>query len=169
MPLRDRIDDIRRMRVEEGVDLQVIADRYGVSRERVRQVLAREGMGDRPQGRAARCVLCAYSSDKTILEIAEEAGVAISTARAALKRNGLTYQHRMRGPGRRYTDKELLDLLRQLGEKLGRTPTARDMIAVCPPSQMVYHKQFGSLSNAQRLAGFEPNRPGHPGHQLEPR
>ena len=148
------------MRIEDGMTLQEIGDKYGVTRERVRQVLEREGVVETPQGLAARCVFCAYSSDKTILEIAEDSGFPVATVSHVLGREGLPYRHRTGGPGRLYTDEELLNSLRELGKKLGHTPTCQDVISARPPSHTLYYKRFGSLRNAQRLAGFEPNRVG---------
>jgi hypothetical protein len=39
----DRVQEMRRMRFEESKTLQEIADRYGISRERVRQILGNSG------------------------------------------------------------------------------------------------------------------------------
>ncbi len=161
MALRDHIDEVRRLRVEDGLTLQEIGDKYGVTREYVRQVLEREGVVERPQTRIRRCVICAYSPDKTVREIADEVGEDCSTVHQALRSHGLPYQHRTGGPGRLYTDEELLNSLRELGKKLDRTPTSKDVISASPPSHTLYYKHFGSLRNAQRLAGFKPNRRGH--------
>src|SRR3954465_10396086 len=60
-------------------------------------------------------------------------------------------------PRRFATRDELLALLRQLGERLGRTPTARDLDATrrSMPSKSLYWHTFGSLTNALREAGFD--------------
>jgi hypothetical protein len=60
-------------------------------------------------------------------------------------------------PRRFATRQELLDLLRQLGERLGRTPTAKDLDASrrSMPSKSLYWHTFGSLTNALREAGFD--------------
>jgi len=60
-------------------------------------------------------------------------------------------------PRRFATREELLVLLRQLGERLGRTPTAKDLDASrrSMPSKSLYWHTFGSLTNALREAGFD--------------
>jgi hypothetical protein len=60
-------------------------------------------------------------------------------------------------PRRFATREELLGLLRDLGEELGRLPTARDIDEHKGrlPSKSLYWHTFGSLSNALREAGFD--------------
>src|SRR5919199_1800025 len=60
-------------------------------------------------------------------------------------------------PRRFATRDELLGLLRDLGEELGRPPTARDLDEHRGrlPSKSLYWHTFGSLTNALREAGFD--------------
>src|SRR5919202_469426 len=60
-------------------------------------------------------------------------------------------------PRRFATREELLDLLRGLGDELGRIPTARDIEERRGrmPSKSLYWHTFGSLANALREAGFD--------------
>jgi hypothetical protein len=60
-------------------------------------------------------------------------------------------------PRRFATREELVGLLRELGERLGRVPTARDIEANrgTMPSKSLYWHTFGSLSAALREAGFD--------------
>src|SRR5690349_15617931 len=60
-------------------------------------------------------------------------------------------------PRRFATREELLGLLRELGEELGRPPSARDIDEHKGrmPSKSLYWHTFGSLSNALRDAGFD--------------
>jgi hypothetical protein len=60
-------------------------------------------------------------------------------------------------PRRFLTREELLEQLRGLGRKLGRTPSARDLTERrrSLPSASLYAHTFGSLANALREAGFE--------------
>src|SRR5206468_6445905 len=55
------------------------------------------------------------------------------------------------------TREELLGLLRELGDELGRPPNARDIDEHKGrlPSKSLYWHTFGSLSNALREAGFD--------------
>src|SRR5438477_8149444 len=60
-------------------------------------------------------------------------------------------------PRRFATRDELLGLLRELGDQLGRPPTARDIDEHKGklPSKSLYWHTFGSLTNALREAGFD--------------
>jgi hypothetical protein len=60
-------------------------------------------------------------------------------------------------PRRFATRAELLDLLRRLGDELGRLPTAKDLDARrgSMPSKSLYWHTFGSLTAALREAGFD--------------
>jgi hypothetical protein len=60
-------------------------------------------------------------------------------------------------PRRFATREELLELLKGLGEELGRIPTARDIEKHRGrmPSKSLYWHTFGSLANALREAGFD--------------
>jgi hypothetical protein len=60
-------------------------------------------------------------------------------------------------PRRFATREELLGLLRELGARLGRVPTAKDVDANrgWMPSKSLYWHTFGSLTNALREAGFD--------------
>ena len=60
-------------------------------------------------------------------------------------------------PRRFATRDELVRLLKELGEELGRVPTAKDLDARrgSMPSKSLYWHTFGSLTNALREAGFD--------------
>ncbi len=60
-------------------------------------------------------------------------------------------------PRRFATRAELVGLLRNLGDELGRVPTAKDIEARrgSMPSKSLYWHTFGSLSSALREAGFD--------------
>ncbi len=60
-------------------------------------------------------------------------------------------------PRRFATREELLALLKELGDELGRVPTARDIDEQRGrmPSKSLYWHTFGSLTNALREAGFD--------------
>ena len=60
-------------------------------------------------------------------------------------------------PRRFATREDLVRLLREFGEELGRTPTARDLDEhrASMPSKSLYWHTFGSLTAALREAGFD--------------
>jgi hypothetical protein len=95
----------------------------------------------------------------TMKEFAADPGTAVhpqtviehfGTWNAAKRAAGLV-------PRRFATREELLALLRQLGEEVGGTPTARDIDERRGrmPSKSLYWHTFGSLTNALREAGFD--------------
>src|ERR671925_78749 len=61
------------------------------------------------------------------------------------------------GIRKQYSDEEMLDQLRSLGEELGRVPTAGDLDEHRSrmPSKSLYWHTFGSLATALREAGFD--------------
>ena len=59
----------------------------------------------------------------------------------------------------RYTDEELIQLLKDFGKKTGKTPTLK-MINSDPemPFSICYYNHFGSFNEALELAGFKVKR-----------
>jgi Homing endonuclease associated repeat len=64
---------------------------------------------------------------------------------------------------KKFTKTELIAQLQNLGKKLGRKPTDRDIIASCKKGEMASQtlvvREFGSLINAYEAAGFEVLKP----------
>ena len=98
-------------------------------------------------------------SSPTMKEFAEDAHTTVhpqtvidhfGTWNAAKRAAGLV-------PRRFATREELTRLLRELGERLGRVPTARDIEAsrATMPSKSLYWHTFGSLAAALKEAGFD--------------
>lgn len=59
--------------------------------------------------------------------------------------------------GRTRTDEEMLDLLRGLLRREGKLTVKTILLAKDVPSQIVYARRFGSLSNAYELIGYKPH------------
>ena len=79
--------------------------------------------------------------------------------------------HRRQG-GQAYQDGDLLRSLREVATRLGKSPSARDLVQlskenVCA-SQATYTVRFGSINKALMLAGLTPNRASR-GHAQKPR
>src|SRR4051812_9393051 len=95
----------------------------------------------------------------TMKEFAADAGTTVHP-QTVIEHFG-TWNRAKRGAGlvpRRFaTKRELLQLLRELGDELGRVPTAKDIEAHRGrmPSKSLYWHTFGSLANALREAGFD--------------
>ena len=95
----------------------------------------------------------------TMREFAEDVGTTIHPQTVIERFGSWNRAKRAAGlvPRRFATKEELLRCLRELGERLGRTPTARDVDANrgLGPSKSLYWHTFGSLTNALREAGFD--------------
>lgn len=63
--------------------------------------------------------------------------------------------------GRRYSDEQLLDMLRRLWRKKGHLSTKLIENATHIPSTVIYARRFGSVLNAYRLIGYETKRRYH--------
>lgn len=55
-----------------------------------------------------------------------------------------------------FTDEYLIDYLKNLAAKLGRTPFGRDIDEGGTLTYAIYYKRFGSLITAQQKAGLAP-------------
>ncbi len=62
-------------------------------------------------------------------------------------------------------DKAHIDFLRLLKKKHKRTPTTKDLTDAGMQNYRYYYTRWGSLQEAQRLAGCEPNQSDNPEFQ----
>jgi hypothetical protein len=95
----------------------------------------------------------------TMREFAADAGTTVHPQTVVEQFGSWNAAKRQAGlvPRRFATRDELLELLRRLGNELGRVPTARDLDERrgALPSKSLYWHTFGSLSDALREAGFD--------------
>src|SRR5438309_267594 len=95
----------------------------------------------------------------TMREFAEDAETTIHPQTVIERFGSWNRAKRAAGlvPRRFATKEELLGCLRELGERIGRTPTAKDLDANrgLLPSKSLYWYTFGSFTNALREAGFD--------------
>jgi hypothetical protein len=61
---------------------------------------------------------------------------------------------------RHYSKQKLLHLLRWLALQLGHTPRLKDVNELTSASHMVFYNYFGTMTEAQKLAGLTPNKKG---------
>jgi hypothetical protein len=78
----------------------------------------------------------------------------------AIKAAGLVpYRERIKAERQRfteYTDEDLLNYLKELSVKLGRTPYGHEIEKAGKIRLWLYRKRFGSIVNAQKAAGLVP-------------
>ena len=132
------------------------AKRFGVSRERIRQLLRRAGV---PTDLSA--ALRRLSHSKTIrCEICGQPRFVEHASRAGKTCGRGPCLRGVVGPPEKYEGEELLQHLRDLAASLGYTPRQKDINRVGPPVHTTYFRYFGSLRAAQAAAGLKPNAHG---------
>lgn len=152
-PTRDQ--NIVNEHVHARRTLQDIGDDYGLTRERVRQIVRRAGVS--PKVTAA---VKHENAVERVLFVCEVCGKK-NLLKPAVARTRRVCSHECSGKLRRaYTHEDLLDHLRDLALELGCTPGVNDVIAHDGPSHTMYYRYFGSLRAAQAEAGLKPNKVG---------
>jgi DNA-binding CsgD family transcriptional regulator len=163
-----------------GHTLQEIGDQFRITRERVRQILEREGVDasvvrqsrDRAEFAAAReaaaDVLRLWAEGGSIASIASALGLAspavqevvgerVSEIHRALRRRAINA--RVGAHAKRYPDEELLAAIRTVARQCGRTPSSDDYAALAGelglPSAALITNRLG-WRNAVRAAGLPP-------------
>ena len=177
----DHIDEMAALR-RAGATLAAIGVRFGVTRERVRQVVAAEGI-DEKEVRAARraaAITEARSSGAEIVRLWREGHAASAIAKklkllvsaceeiidtqateldAAERR--MTLNGRSAASTKQFSDKELVNSIRRVARNLGRTPTVSDYEQHAReydlPSAILIVNRLG-WSNAVEAAGMNPHR-----------
>lgn len=178
-PPNDRAGDMvaRRMR---GETLNDIAQAHGVTRERVRQILKREGV-DRAtaiNARRARMIeavearrediLHAFRRGDSTAQIARDLDAGSAAVRALLD-DAITPADRAHrranrhsaGVGEQFSDEDLVAAVREVGDRYGRTPTAAEYGRAAAggmlPSAPLIHARLGWREAVLR-AGLTPRR-----------
>jgi hypothetical protein len=119
----------------------------------------RRRYGDREILDALQACAQRLGRSPTMREFAADPGTAIHP-QTVVERFGTWNEAKRRAglvPRRFATRDDLLRLLRELGEELGRVPTVKDLDARRKrmPSKSLYWSTFGSLTEALRAAGFD--------------
>lgn len=180
---RRRARDIVLLR-ESGFSLGEIAERYGVSRERVRQILhandgpAREvaelARRRRLEREAEACIdelLARWRSGAPISAIARDVGMPSATCTAVITQHATDLDRvarreslsRTRGRGPKYSDSDIVDALVRVATELGGVPTPRQYAARARelelPSLPTVINRAGSWRDALHAAGMRPSTP----------
>lgn len=159
-----------------GTTLDEIAAQFNVSRERIRQILKRMGIHGRPRCRheADPIKVCGVVGQaESIEDCARAAGTTVNRARHVLEVLGKWDENEARWRSTRQAAKALMGeqkkarliaRLRAIAKRLNRTPSQFDIqrAGMCPTALFYW---FGSIREAQRLAGLEPNGVGYQGHK----
>lgn len=142
-----------------GLTLEEVGKQFGVTRERVRQIVARLGLRSRTWSRHDPVAITRATEQARFLEEAAElANTTPHGVRRVLKALGKWDEARDRWGVERhnYTEDELLDFLRAEATALGKTP-GQVYLRNCRPSATTYASHFGTLTEALRRAGLPLN------------
>lgn len=145
--------------VSGGESLEQIGKRFGLSRERVRQLVARHGVRSQNWNKADPLAICRAADEAHFLaEAAEIANASEETVRRVLVALGKWEEAKKRwgmrqGNKRDWTNEELLECLRAEATLLGETP-GQIYLSNRSPSSTTYAKYFGTLTEALRQAGL---------------
>lgn len=97
------------------------------------------------------------TEDKNTPEIAEELGTSPTMVAEWLSKHGIPTKEWHDTHGNKYTDKQMEEMLKSLGKKIGRIPSARDMDKYCKeglcPSSMTYGLRGGIPFWQKRVFG----------------
>ena len=162
----------------EGRTLQEIAERFGLTRERVRQIVVAQGVGTdevrtarRERERAdverehAR-IIELYREGRPSEEIARMVGLRAVDVRDALRAHATAADRaarvaNRRTPRARYSDEDLVQAVRRAAQELGEVPTATAYQEVARrlglPSLPTVANRLGSWTRAVDAAGMTPN------------
>jgi hypothetical protein len=163
---------------EEGLDPAEMARSLGISRERVRQKLHRNGLrGKNPNAIPAKeRVLEAARQSESLVELAKRLAVSEGLLKRALNRQDMQHEVRALLQARRelavvaakvVRQQALSQRVRRIASAVGHTPTGPELVdaGVFPT---VLLKAFGSVAQAMECAGLRPNKPGHQPEPLRP-
>lgn len=141
------------LHVGERLTLSQVGARVGLTRERIRQRVRRAGVPQLTTDRIRReCT--------TRLEKWACPHCGREVAGQPHKRGSYCSPECVQKANVRWTPGELLAHLAQLAKTIGHTPSTLDLAAHAPPAHTAYYRAFGSLTEAQRLAGLIPNERG---------
>ena len=156
----ERNAEMVRLYTQEHMTFEAIGGRFGVTYQRVCQIVRRAGVGQ-----DVTMANDAVRSEKLRVSTVCEQGGEVMRQRPSLVRRFCS--HRCYGNAKSYRSEFLLDELRRLALQVNRTPKTRDLVSPWP-AHTVYYRYFGSLSRATVLAGLFPSLSGAPGHGVTP-
>lgn len=139
-----------------GLTMEEVGSKWGLSRERVRQILNAMGHTERNTRKGPRVEFTCSGCGKVLW--LRPSDIKKSRDRERKFCDGACrsrHQHT-------YSQQDLIRHMQKLAKELGRTPTQQDIQEHGPPSHTTFHARFGSMIAAQEAAGLEPNTHGGP-------
>jgi transposase len=165
---------------DQGLHLEEIAERYSISRERVRQILKRYGGPDAKAAARARSrrerklaearvdeLLALWRAGADPRTVAGDRGLHVAACRGTIERFATDGDHLARRASlaarRRtqvYSDRDIIRALTAAADVVGRVPSGREYAAVARdrgfPGLATVLNRMGGWTNAMTAAGFRP-------------
>lgn len=142
-------DELVKMHLS-GMTLSAVGETVGLSRERVRQRVRQAGVTSEQTREIQRQSYHKAWIPRTCETCGKEWRTRSSIHPRFCSRRCVEVDQRLKPD-------DLLDWLRTLARRLGRTPSQNDLNAADGPSHTTYYSHFGSLRAAQEQAGLKPN------------
>jgi hypothetical protein len=165
----------------QGETLDAIAGRFGVSRERVRQILSAQGGPDRYAAAAARrrqaqrlanervdVLLGLWRAGADDRTLAGESGLGVAACRSTIAQFATAADRHARQANkasardpRTYSDRDIILVLRTVAASLGRVPSAKEYGGLARatelPSLATVLNRMGGWTTAVNAAGLRPS------------
>lgn len=163
-----------------GATLQEVGDRFGISRERVRQVFREAGLSTRSPAEAGAMrrarqiremndeIYAAFSESKDLDDVIYRVNAPRSVITAVIDTHfSKAARSRRKTVPQKYSDRELIDCLKQASASLGGVITTADYTGFARerrfddgrpwPTHQTHFKRFGSWRHALEAAGLRSN------------
>jgi DNA gyrase/topoisomerase IV subunit A len=174
---RARFGNLLQQYIDMEGNLKALAAKYKLSKERIRQILAekntefqkaKEFLKQKKREQIIQRFIELVKSKGYIPNLMETRQIDVKIAsqyykcREAAAKQGFTFKRKTNDKEREKKKSDMLQHLKDLAIVLNHTPCSRDIAEAGKYSGPLYLNYFGSLSNAQKLAGLVPNRRGNP-------
>lgn len=154
-------------KILSGKSIKELSKKFGLTRERIRQIILENKLNYSKISKERRDKLFQQRL-KQIIEKADKlgripCGYEIKEFELGPFRNILIekgYEYKRKGPPK-IDDRVLLKNLKDLSIQLGRTAGVNDLNKYGKHPHTTYFYHFGSITNAQKLAGLKPNKVGN--------
>lgn len=161
-----REERIKNLYIIDGLSMDDIGVEYNISRQRVQQILRRNGVRghDYTLALTGAEILAALEANpklRTHADLSDYLEVSPWTVMKAIRHAPVQLKRRIRAQYDLNRRQHYIDRIREIGERVGHTPTAQELNNHGVHSTRIQYV-FGSLRQAQIEAGFRPNPIGRP-------
>jgi len=159
------LNEMEALRFEEFWSLDEIARKFGLTRQRIHQLLPAHNGREIQRLRTEKdirnrepIVVDLYRNGALTADIGKELNIPQQVVRDVLRRNGIDPSKRRKPPANRVSDETLSTEIRECAKELGKTPGAKafDKWRGYMRAQLIIIRS-GTWAKACEAAGLEPN------------